>query len=617
MKISIRTKILVTIVSGLLLLSSFSLYYIRSDYFRQLDKLSSQSLKTNRATFANILEYDKVKLLVALEIIFADNKTKDFFINEDVESLYNYTSILFQQLKQKFNITHWYFIKQDKSCFLRVHRKNKRNDIIQRKTLDNCAKTNKYSMGLELGSRAFAYRVVCPYYDDGQLIGYMEMSEEIDHFSQLMKKQTGDDFVLLINKQYLNKDKWNKARKEYPEMAVWDEFKDIIVINRTTKLIKVNGLEGRLENIPDKGIVLEKKYKIGDDLFFLGAFPVYDASKQNVGTLIYIHKVTDIYKKMISSSVVTSVSFILLAIILIIIIVLIINRSIINPLGYARRYISELSRGNLVAELTVHSDDEIGSMLEDLKRMTINLTSTLLTIKNSVDNINATTGKLYTSSNELSQSNIMQKNSVEEISEEITEISQKIKQSDDNAKETLNNTNIAAEKLEQGKSAFNETEKAMHDIVSKVSIISDIAFQTNIIAINAAIEAAAAGELGKGFSVVAKEVKKMAEISTNSAGNINQLSVSSIELAENSKNILNEIIEQMQKVAEMINEVSLASVEQNNSINHVNEAINSLHSLSQQIVSFSSVSAEMVKELNEQTKEMFNVVSFFKFEKND
>ena len=157
----------------------------------------------------------------------------------------------------------------------------------------------------------------------------------------------------------------------------------------------------------------------------------------------------------------------------------------------------------------------------------------------------------------------------------------------------------------------------MHDIVEKVLVISDIAFQTNIIAINAAIEAAAAGEFGKGFSVVAAEVKKMAEISTRSAENINQLLVSSIELAENSNDILEQIIEQMQKDAEMINEVSLASIEQNVSIMHVNEAINSLHSMSRQIVSFSDVSAEMVKELNEQTKEMLQVVSFFKFEKND
>jgi len=426
MKISIRKKLLITTISGLLLLSLFSLNYIRSEYFRRLAELADISLKTNKKTFANILEYDNVKLLVALEIILADKNTKGLFINGDAEVLYGYTDSLFQQLKKKFNITYWYFIKPDKTCFLRVHRKNKRDDIIRRKTLDNCAKTKSYSMGLELGSRAFAYRVVCPYYDNGRLIGYMEMSEEIDYFSQLMKKQTGDDFVLLIDKRYLDKDKWNKARKEYPEMAKWDEFKDVIAINRTTELVDINKIEGRLADIPDKGGVLERKYRIGSDSFFLGGFPVYDASEQKVGMLIYIHKITDIYKKMVSVSIVTSVSFILLAVILIVIIVLIINRSIIRPLEYAKKHISNLSEGNLVAEFSIGSDDEIGDMLRDLKVMTKNLTAALLTIKNSVGKINLTTGKLYSGSSELSQGNILQTNSISEISEEISEISEKL-----------------------------------------------------------------------------------------------------------------------------------------------------------------------------------------------
>ena len=79
---------------------------------------------------------------------------------------------------------------------------------------------------------------------------------------------------------------------------------------------------------------------------------------------------------------------------------------------------------------------------------------------------------------------------------------------------------------------------------------------------------------------------------------------------------LDEIINQMHKTATMINEISLASKEQNNSIEHVNEAISSLHSLSRQIVSFSGESSNIAKELNDQANEMKDVVSFFNFGSN-
>ncbi|RLD61914.1 MAG: hypothetical protein DRI95_13695 [Bacteroidetes bacterium] len=617
MKISIRKKILTTTVSGLLLVSLFSLYFIRSNYYKQLDELSNRSLQKNKETFTNILEYDRAKLLVALEVLLEDENAKGLFLRESTDSLFEYCSALFQQLEKKFNITHWYFIKPDKTCFLRVHRKDKRNDKIQRNTLLNSVKSKDYSMGLELGSRAFAYRVVCPYYKNDELIGYIELSEEIGHFSQLMQDQTGDHSALLIDKKYLNEEKWIAAKKQYAEMADWNEFKNKILINRTTNLIDINKFISVLDNIPDEGLIIDQDYKINDTTYILGSFPVYDATNQKVGSLVYIHDITDVYKEMFSKSISTTLLFILLIIGVIVAVILIIKRSIIGPLESAKKYISELSKGNLRANISIHAQDEIGDMLLNLKKMVTNLTSLLLTIKKSIDTINATSGKLYSNSNELAQSYSVQKNSIKEIADEISEISQKVKESDKNAKQTGNYANIASQKLEQGKSAFVQTIYSMNNIEGKVSIITEIAFQTNIIALNAAIEAARAGTYGRGFSVVASEVKKLAEKSSESAKSINELSGASVEVAKQSQTILDEIIDQMNKTSNMINEISTASMEQNTSINHVNDAISSLYSLSQQIDSFSGDSSNIAKELNDQTKEMLNVVSFFNFGKND
>ena len=617
MKFSIKNKILLIAVSGLLLISFFSFNYFRTVYYERLDELSNRSLEINKKTYSNILEYDKTKLLVAIEILNKDEHAKDLFLKENPDSLFEYCSPLFQQLETKFNITHWYFIKPDRTCFLRVHRKNKRNDIINRRTLLNSVKTEDYSMGLELGSRAFAYRVVCPYYKADKLIGYIEISEEIGYFSQLMKEQTSDHSVLLIDKKYLNKKKWLAAKKKYPNMADWDEFKNKILINKTTNKIDINKFISSLDGIPDEGLILDQNHEINDSSFIVGSFPVYDATNQKVGTFVYIHNVTDIYKEMFSKSISITLLFLLLISLVIITVILIIKRSIVQPLESAKYYISELSKGNLHTNISIQTHDEIGDILFDLKEMVHNLTSTLLIVKNSINEINATSDKLYSNSNELAQSYSVQKNSIKEISDEISEISQKVKESDQNAQQMGSYSKIASKKLQQGKSAFEQTINSMNNIDEKVSIITEIAFQTNIIALNAAIEAARAGRYGKGFTVVATEVKKLAEKSKESAESINKLSSANIDVAEESQNILDEIINQMNKTANMINEISLASSEQNTSVSNVNDAVSSLYSLSQQINSFSGESSNIAKELNNQTKEMQKVISFFNFEKDD
>ncbi|MEN8123072.1 MAG: methyl-accepting chemotaxis protein [Bacteroidota bacterium] len=615
MKIDIKNKILLITISGLLIISFFSLYNIISTHYKRLSEHAEASLQKNKETFTNILENDKAKLLVALEVLIRDKNSKDLYLKGNQDSLFTYSTPIFEQLKKKFNITHWYFINKNRTCFLRVHRKNKRNDTINRKTLINSIKTENYSMGLELGSRAFAYRVIYPYYFKDELIGYIEMSEEIGHFSQLMKNQTGDNSVLVIDKKYLNEKKWTKARKEYPEMAKWNEYEDIILINRTTDLIEVNKILPSLVNMPDEGLIIDQNYKINNRSYILGSFPIYDATQQKVGALVYLNDITKLSDKMYFNSISMSSILLLLIIVVVITIIIIIKRSIINPLENAKKYISEISKGNLQTNITIYSKDEIGIMLIDLKKMVTNLTSTMLTISKSINTINITSEKLNSNSIKLEQSNSVQKNSIEKISDEISEISQKIKQSDENAEQTGKYAESSGEKLKQGKSAFIQTTDAMNNIAEKVSIISEIALQTNIIALNAAIEAARAGEYGKGFSVVAVEVKKLAEISKNSADTINQLSSSSIDIAEKSKYILDEIIQQMNKTTTMINEISLASMEQTNSINHVNDAISSLYNLSQQIVSFSTESSDIAKDLNKQAHEMLKVVSSFNFGK--
>ena len=154
----------------------------------------------------------------------------------------------------------------------------------------------------------------------------------------------------------------------------------------------------------------------------------------------------------------------------------------------------------------------------------------------------------------------------------------------------------------------------MKEIASKISIIEEIARQTNLLALNAAIEAARAGEHGKGFAVVASEVRKLAERSQTAAGEINNLSASSVEVAERAGEMLERIVPDIQKTADLVQEINAASNEQRAGATQINQAIQQLDQIIQQNAAASEEMASTSEELLSQAEQMQSNIGFFKID---
>jgi methyl-accepting chemotaxis protein len=152
----------------------------------------------------------------------------------------------------------------------------------------------------------------------------------------------------------------------------------------------------------------------------------------------------------------------------------------------------------------------------------------------------------------------------------------------------------------------------MKEIADKIMIIEEIARQTNLLALNAAIEAARAGEQGKGFAVVAAEVRKLAERSQVAAGEINELSTNSVDVAEKAGNVLNALVPDISKTAELIQEISASSREQDAGAGQIAKSIQQLDSVIQQNASTSEEMASTSEELSGQSEQLAEIVSFFK-----
>lgn len=302
----------------------------------------------------------------------------------------------------------------------------------------------------------------------------------------------------------------------------------------------------------------------------------------------------------------------LVAVLLGIAVAFLMTRSITKPLSEAVNISDRLAKGDLTLTVNATTSDETGQLLSAMKNMVENLKKVVQDVSSAANNVATGSHQMSSSSQQMSEGATMQAASAEEVSSSMEEMSSNIKQNADNAQQTEKIALKAAIDAREGGQAVSETVSAMKDIATKISIIEEIARQTNLLALNAAIEAARAGEHGKGFAVVATEVRKLAERSQTAAAEISKLSSSSVEVAEKAGEMLTKIVPDIQKTAELVQEISAASNEQNSGSEQINKAIQQLDHVIQQNASATEEIASTAEELSSQAEQLIDTISYFK-----
>ena len=321
-------------------------------------------------------------------------------------------------------------------------------------------------------------------------------------------------------------------------------------------------------------------------------------------------------------------------------------RSISVPMSKAVAMIQDMNAGNLDQRLDMQRSDEIGQMAVALDHFADNMKNEVLAAFDALSdgnftfkaegvireplakanaalskvvgqmqasslNVSAGSQAISASAEEMSQGASEQAAAAEEASSSIEEMTANIRQNADNAMQTEKVAIKAANDALEGGVAVNKTVGSMREIANKIVIIEEIARQTNLLALNAAIEAARAGEQGKGFAVVAAEVRKLAERSQIAAGEINELSSGSVETAEAAGKMLEVMVPNIQKTAELVQEIAAASREQDAGAEQIAKSIQQLDSVIQQNASASEEMASTAEELSGQAEVLSEMVASF------
>lgn len=290
------------------------------------------------------------------------------------------------------------------------------------------------------------------------------------------------------------------------------------------------------------------------------------------------------------------------------------SRVIVNPIRQLLAAAQDLHAGDgdLTKRIRKSSNDELGQTAEAFNAFLQKLQAVVVGISSMVYDLTAASEKIRANSSSVSNSATDQATSAEETSTALEQMSVTITHNAENARTTGQIAAASAENARAGGEVIRSAIQQMKNITTKISVINEIAYQTNMLALNAEIEAARAGEQGRGFAVVAMEVRKLAERSKQAAGEVSELAASTSSVAERAGELLDQIVPQVVRTAELVREISNASEEQQSGVDQINVAVSQIEQATHKSALTAEELAGAAADINEKMARVLQEIAFFK-----
>jgi|GEM_PF-1092301 len=331
--------------------------------------LSHESIRSAAAAFGDLERTSTDLMAASLTAFLRDPAIAPAVAAKDHDRLVAISTPTFKDYKARYGLTNWNWWEKEPDGeaapralrnIARVQMPEKFGDLVERTATQRIAAEKKLVTGLDLGFTGLALRALLPVEQDGQVVGYVEWGLEIKTFLERMKKLSGNEYGLVVEKSAMKHEQWTSTRKHLGDRDNWDDMKDLLLVQDTAKDATIFQYEGSIADVPEGGKALELRTKDGRT-YSRGVFPVSDMAGRKVGAVFVLHDITALQSEMNKSRQHAIVTMMVLMVILAFVLIGVFQALVVRRLEKMTRVATRVVGGEFNLEVVPAANDEIGA----------------------------------------------------------------------------------------------------------------------------------------------------------------------------------------------------------------------------------------------------------------